>query len=169
MRLDLYFESPMQSWGTTEFWYKTRRTESCPTKTAVTGMIGRCMGVNWEDVDKLEEISHSFSIVNSENTVIPAPKRMQDDQVIYIGDYMDAGLRKGFKTGTNGIKNVNGPVRSQQLTKDYLEDEKIVITIEGEYESLSEIRNAFLHPVWPPYLGRACCVPAGQIIRGEVY
>lgn len=169
MRLDLHFESPMQSWGTTELWYKTRRTESCPTKTAVTGIIGRSMGIDWEDTDELEKIANSFTIVSSENTVIPMPKRMQDDQTIYIGDYMDAGIVKGFRTGANGIKNVNGAVRAQQMTKDYLEDEKITITIEGNREDLEEIRNALLHPVWPPYLGRACCIPSGQIIRGDVY
>lgn len=169
MRLDLYFEAPMQSWGVKEAWYKTRRTESSPTKTALTGMIGRCMGIDLEDTEELQKISNSFDIVESDHTVIPAPKRMQDDQTIFIGDYMDAGLVKGFKTGTNGIKNVNGPVRSQQLTKDYLEDEKIVITIEGTYETLSAIRHVLQHPIWPPYLGRACCVPAGPIIRGDVY
>lgn len=169
MKLDLYFEAPMQSWGVNEVWYKTRRTESSPTKTALTGMIGRCMGVDLEDTEMLDEISNSFRIVDSENTSIPAPKRMQDDQNIYIGNYIEAGLVKGFKTGANGIKNVNGIVPCQQLHKDYLEDTKIVITIEGTYEALTEIRCAFLHPVWPPYLGRACCVPAGQIVRGDIY
>ena len=169
MKLDLYFEAPMQSWGAKEAWYKTRRTESSPTKTALTGMIGRCMGIDLENTEELQKISSSFRIVDSEHTYIPAPKRMQDDQNIYIGDYLKAGLVKGFKTGANGIKNVNGIVPCQQFHKDYLEDTKIVITIEGTYENLTEIRHAFLHPVWPPYLGRACCVPAGQIVRGEIY
>lgn len=169
MRLDLYFEAPMQSWGTKEVWYKTRRTESSPTKTALTGMIGRCMGIDWEDTEELQKISNSFRIVDSEHTSIPAPKRMQDDQNVYIGDYIEAGLVDGFKTGANGIKNVKGIVPCQQLHKDYLEDTEIVITIEGTYEDLSEIRHAFLHPIWPPYLGRACCVPAGRIVRGDIY
>lgn len=169
MKLDLYFEAPMQSWGAKEAWYKTRRTESSPTKTALTGMIGRCMGIDLDDTEILNKISNSFNVVDSENTFIPAPKRMQDDQNIYIGDYLKAGLVKGFKTGANGIKNVNGIVPCQQFHKDYLEDTKIVITIEGTYEALTEIRRAFLHPVWPPYLGRACCVPTGQIVRGDVY
>lgn len=171
MKLDLYFEAPMQSWGVNEVWYKTRRTESSPTKTALTGMIGRCMGIDLDDTEMLNKISSGFRIVDSEHTSIPAPKRMQDDQNIYIGDYIEAGLSKGFKNGKGKIKtNSDGSLNScQQLHKDYLEDTKIVITIEGTYEALTEIRRAFLHPVWPPYLGRACCVPAGQIVRGEIY
>lgn len=171
MKLDLFFEAPMQSWGAKEAWYKTRRTESSPTKTALTGMIGRCMGVELEDTEMLDEISSSFRIVDSEHTYIPAPKRMQDDQNIYIGDYIEAGLVNGFKTGSSGVKKTSdGSLNScQQLHKDYLEDTKIVITIEGTFEDLTKIRHAFLHPVWPPYLGRACCVPAGQIVRGDVY
>lgn len=171
MKLDLYFEGPMQSWGAKEAWYKTRRTESSPTKTALTGMIGRCMGIDLDDTEMLDEVSRSFRIVDSENTSIPAPKRMQDDQNIYIGDYIEAGLVAGFKTGASGVKKTSdGSLNPcQQLHKDYLEDTKIVITIEGTYEALTEIRRAFLHPVWPPYLGRACCVPAGQIVRGDIY
>ena len=171
MKLDLYFEAPMQSWGVQEAWYKTRRTESSPTKTALTGMIGRCMGIDLEDTEELQKISNSFNIVESEHTSIPAPKRMQDDQNIYLMDYIRAGLVNGFKTGDGKIKrNSDGSLNPcQQLQKDYLEDTKIIITIEGTYDDLMKIRNAFFHPVWPPYLGRACCVPAGQIVRGDVY
>ncbi|WP_270232795.1 type I-E CRISPR-associated protein Cas5/CasD [Clostridium fessum] len=171
MKLDLYFEAPMQSWGVQEAWYKTRRTESSPTKTALTGMIGRCMGIDLEDTEELQKISNSFNIVESEHTSIPAPKRMQDDQNIYLMDYVKAGLAKGFKTGDGKIKkNSDGSLNPcQQLQKDYLEDTKIIITIEGTYDDLIKIRHAFFHPVWPPYLGRACCVPAGQIVRGDVY
>ena len=171
MKLDLYFEAPMQSWGVNEAWYKTRRTESSPTKTALTGMIWRCMGIDWEDTEELQKISNSFHIVESEHTSIPAPKRMQDDQNVYIGDYIDAGLVQGFKTGNGKLKKDKDSnlIVCQQLYKDYLEDTKIVITIEGTYDDLMKIRYAFLHPVWPPYLGRACCVPAGQIVRGDVY
>lgn len=171
MKLDLYLEGPMQSWGVSEHWYKTRRTEARPTKTAIAGLIGRCMGVDWEETEKLQEISKSFEIIDSENTIIPMPKRMQDDQTIFLGDYIEAGLADGFVTGGGKLKlnAQNEIIRSQQFTKDYLEDEKIVITLEGSMENLSKIRNTLLHPVWPPYLGRACCIPSGQIVRGDIY
>lgn len=171
MKLDLYFEGPMQSWGVKEVWYKTRRTESSPTKTALTGMIGRCMGIDCDNTEALQNISNSFEIVESEHTSIPESKRMQDDQNIYIGDYVAAGLVRGFKNGqgkekTNSDHSLN---LCQQFHKDYLEDTDIVITIEGTYDDLTKIRNAFRHPVWPPYLGRSCCVPTGPIVRGDVY
>lgn len=170
MKLDLYFESPMQSWGSEEYWYKTRRTEASPTKTAIVGMIGRCMGIDWENKDKLDEIAKSFEIVDSDATNIPIPTRMTDDQTINIGDYVEAGIASGFKTGSNKPKRTNsGLTVSQQLTKDYLENEKIIITIEGSREDLENIRQAICHPFWPPYLGRACCIPSGPIIRGDVY
>lgn len=161
----------MQSWGTTEYWYKTRRTEAYPTKTAITGLIGRCMGIDWDEPNELQKLADSFNIIGARSNYDDSgPRRMSDDQTIFIGDYIDAGLVEGFRTGSGGIKKTNsGITRSQQFTKDYLEDTEFVITIEGLQDSLAKIRSALLHPVWPPYLGRACCVPSGQLIRGDVY
>lgn len=170
-RLDLYLDGPMQSWGTAESWYKIRRTEGSPTKTAIAGLIGCCMGIDWEETEELKTLSDSFEIIDSEHTRIPPrPKRMSDHQTIYIGDYIDAGIVDGFKRGNGGIKSTNsGITRSQQFIKDYLEDTKFVITIEGQEEVLNKVRHALLHPMWQPYLGRACCVPSGPFIRGDVY
>ncbi len=185
MRLDLYFSSPMQSWGMKEFWYDLRRTEAAPTKSAVTGMIGRCMGILFDDEEALAKISDSFEIATTfmfeeesrpigsykivEKKPITFANRMTDDQNVYIKDYIEKGIAKGFRAGKGGIKMVNGAVATQMLTKDYLMDEKLGVTIEGSEEFLKEVRNAFLRPHWQPYLGRKCCVPAGPIIRGEIY
>ena len=141
------------------------------------------MGIDWENTEEIIEVEKSFKInkifgyeIEREGSVeriiekpTPFPHRMTDDQTIYIKDYIDVDIAKGFKTGNNREKYVNGIVASQLFTKDYLEDEKIGVVIEGTYKALSKIRQAVLHPFWPPYLGRACCVPSGPIIRGYVY
>lgn len=171
-KLDLYLEGPMQSWGTTEHWYKTRRTESYPTKTALTGLIGRCMGVDWDESDELQMIADGFTITCvKSNHDGSGPMRMSDDQIIFIGDYIDAGLVAGFVSGTGKPKSDgnNGVVRAQIFTKDYLEDTKFSITIEGAEDMLQRIRHALLHPAWPPYLGRACCIPSAPLVQGDIY
>ena len=58
--LRLQFKAPLQSWGIKEDWYKTRRTASMSTKTALTGLIGRAMGVWSEETERLEGISDSI-------------------------------------------------------------------------------------------------------------
>lgn len=150
MKLDLYFEGLMQSWRGAE----RGITGDAPGKSALVGMIGRCMGVLREDVEALKKIDDSFTITDTfafettdtheivKKESITGIKRLVDDQVDYHG---------------------------RMVQKEYLEDAKIGVTIEGEKEALMEIREAFLHPVWPPYLGSSCCPPSGPIIRGDVY
>lgn len=184
MKLDLYFEAPMQSWGLPEAWYKTRRTASTPTKSAVAGLISRCMGIYYKDKEDIKKVYDSFEIVDSfmydnedddsykviNKRPVTTAHRMTDDEVVYIKDYIEAGLTDGFLMGDGGVKSVNGViVGSQMMQKDYLEDERLGITIEGTYEALSAIRNAILRPHWGPYLGRSCCIQSGPIIRGEIY
>lgn len=151
MKLDLYFEGLMMSWRGAEI----GKTGNVPPKSAIVGMIGRAMGIDYEDTAELKEVADSFEIddiFTFENyDFYKAPQklpiitfeRMVDDQI----------------NSRTGVKK----------QKEYLVDAKIGVTIKGTEEALTEIRKAFLHPIWPVYLGSSCCVPAGPIIRGNVY
>lgn len=141
MKLDLYFEGLMQSWRGAE----RGVTGDAPGKSALVGMIGRCMGVLRDDSFTITDIfafktTDIYKIVKKES--ITGMKRLVDDQI---------------------------DCRGKMVQKEYLEDAKVGVTIEGEKEALMAIREAFLHSVWPLYLGSSCCPPSGPIIRGDVY
>jgi len=141
MKLDLYFEGLMQSWRGAE----RGVTGDAPGKSALVGMIGRCMGVLRDDSFTITDTfafktTDIYKIVKKES--ITGMKRLVDDQI---------------------------DCRGKMVQKEYLEDAKVGVTIEGEKEALMAIREAFLHSVWPLYLGSSCCPPSGPIIRGDVY
>ena len=150
MKLDLYFEGLMQSWRGA----KRGITGDAPGKSALVGMIGCCMGVLREDVEALKKIDDSFTIT---------------DTFAFKTTDTYKSVKKESITGIKRLVDDQMDCRGRLVQKEYLEDAKIGVTIEGEKEALREIREAFLHPVWPPYLGSSCCPPSGPIIRGDVY
>lgn len=166
--LTLRFKAPLQSWGVREDWYKTRRTASMPTKTALAGLIGRAMGVWSEEAERLEYISESIQDIRPVSDA-GSVRRLTDDQTLYVGDYVDLGLAAGLPAAGGGIKRTNsGPTLSQQYTKDYLEDTAIEIDLGGSKDFLEKVKDALIHPVYPPYIGRYCCVPAECIVKDGI-
>ena len=113
------------------------------------------MGIDHEDTAELNEVADSFEIDDTftfkNNDFFKEPqklpiitfKRMVEDQI----------------NSRTGVK----------IQKEYLEDAKIGVTIKGTKEALTKIREAFLHPFFPVYLGSPCCIPSGRIIRGNIY
>lgn len=167
--LTLRFKAPLQSWGVREDWYKTRRTASMPTKTALAGLIGRAMGVWSEETEQLEDISQSIQDIRPVSDA-GSVRRLTDDQVLYVKDYMDLGIARGFSSAKGKIrKNPDGsPTLSLQCTKDYLEDTAIEIDLGGSKDFLEKVKDALIHPVYPPYIGRYCCVPAECIVKDGI-
>lgn len=166
--LRLQFKAPLQSWGIKEDWYKTRRTASMSTKTALTGLIGRAMGVWSEETERLEGISDSIQDIRPVSDTSDV-RRLTDDQTLYVGDYVDLGLASGLPAAGGGIKRTNaGATLSQQYTKDYLEDTVIEIDLGGSKDFLERVKDALIHPVYPPYIGRYCCAPAECIIKDGI-
>lgn len=150
MKLDLYFEGLMQSWRGAE----RGVTGDAPGKSALVGMIGRCMGVLRDDVEALKKIDDSFTITDT--------FAFKTTDIYKI-------VKKESITGMKRLVDDQIDCRGKMVQKEYLEDAKVGVTIEGEKEALMAIREACLHSVWPLYLGSSCCPPSGPIIRGDVY
>lgn len=173
MYLDLQFSAVMQSWGIKEEWYHSRRTDITPGLQAIAGLIGRSMGVMLEDEEGQRYIADNLKSVTPLSVNIP--DRMTDDQVTYIKDYYDwkiAGV-DGFPSAAGGRRISKDVILSQVFTKDYVVDtvsSPVVVAIEGSREFLERVKDALTHPVYPPYLGRYCCIPAKPIVvNGEIY
>lgn len=171
MYLDLQFCSVMQSWGIKEEWINRRRTAACPGKTAVAGIIGRAMGIDRDDEEGQEMLRRGIKDIIVKKC--PVHERMSDDETIYIGDYVSMEIARGFPAAKGGVRNVGGIVLSQTFNKDYLIDslsDPVVVAISGSQEFLEKVRHALLHPVYPVYFGRYCCIPARTVlVNGEIY
>ena len=154
MLLKLVLKGPVQSWGIQKIRGDYFPTDTKPTKSGITGLIGAVMGIERNDpkLDMLAE-SLSMSVIAHDNDGI-----MTDYHAINITKDRPQYLASGSRaTGKDQLQSI--------ITKrSYIQSGCFEVFIEGERPLLEEIRNAFLHPYWTPYLGRKCCTPSAPII-----
>lgn len=147
--LKLVLAGPMQSWGDHSRW-DSRDTAAAPTKSAVIGLLGCCLGYKRGD-DRLRALSEDIRMAvrtDSPGTV------MTDFHTVQ---------------GTDGvILNAKGKKRSVGSTiitpRHYLQDARFTVFLWGEEERLSECAESLLHPHWPPFLGRKSCTPSVPLV-----
>lgn len=141
------FSAPLQSWGENARW-DTRTTTGIPTKSGVIGFLGCCLGYPRGD-KRLNELEENIRI---------AVRVDKSGQVL-----------TDFQTvqGTDGVLlNAAGKPRGGDTIitpKQYLQDARFTIFLEGDDQILTECFDALLHPYWTPYLGRKNCAPAVPI------
>ena len=161
--LDLVCSSTMQGWGRHEDLEWSRKSGTTPEKSSVIGLIGRTMGIDRDDTEGqawLCEQLQDVSVVQNSRSV-----PMTDDTVVYIGDYMDQGWTSGFPAADGGTRGHD--TRGIRLWKDFVTDRissPLILRISGTHEFLERVYDALLHPVYPPYLGRYCCIPAKCLV-----
>ncbi len=126
------------------------KTEKCPTKKAVTGMIGAAMGIERGSVE-LDKLRDSVDI----------KYRLLHKGSVFIDYQTVRPLHKGDK-----FVKVGGGTTVNALIKEieYLQDYTFEVYVGGEEELLRYIYEAFLNPVYMPYLGKRSCVPVGTMI-----
>lgn len=128
-------KAPIQSWATMEG-YGYRATDDHPSKSAVIGLIASAMGRSRTD-DLSDLVELRFAV----QTVQPG-KQLRDFQTM----------------GKKNPKTAN-PIQ----VKTYLTDAKFIAGLEGSPDMIRNIQWALSHPVYPPFLGRRGCPPAGPI------
>lgn len=128
-------KAPIQSWATMEG-YGYRATDDHPSKSAVIGLIASAMGRS-----RTDDLSDLADLRFAVQTVQPG-KTLRDFQTM----------------GKKNPKTAN-PIQ----IKTYLMDAVFVAGFEGSENMIRTIRQALSHPVYPPFLGRRGCPPAGPI------
>jgi len=140
---------PMQSWGTISR-FDQRDTGKEPSKSGVIGLLAAAMGIDRENWEDLEPLTHLRMGVRHDRPGIP--KR----------DYQTAGCASTdtiIKADRSQAKD--GGVVSQ---RDYLADAAFLVGLEGEDLALLEKADAALRdPVWPLALGRKSYVATEPI------
>lgn len=132
----LKLAGPMQSWGGNSK-YETRRTESMPTKSGVTGLLAAALG---------RERGADISDLSSLRYGVRADK--------------EGIIRRDFHTvDKQGTKYVT--------YRYYIEDGVFLAGFESaDTAFLESIEYALKHPVYPPFLGRKSCPPAQPLVVG---
>jgi CRISPR system Cascade subunit CasD len=140
--LVLQLRGVMQSWGTHT--YEDFRPSSIfPTRSALIGLLGACMGIERDDIESRERLHQTLSI--SIVSVNPQKIRKVED----------------FHT-VRDARKVDGKPRKDAIIskREYLCDANFLLFVSvknGIEFSLAEIENAVKKPVFTPFLGRKSC------------
>ena len=145
--LTFLLSGPMQSWGDSARW-DHRSTSAMPTKSAIVGMLGCCLGYHRGDA-RLQTLSERIHIA------VRADRRGRP--------FWD------FQTVQNPggkILNAMGKPRGETIItpKQYLQDAAFQVFISADGDLLEACRQAMLHPRWAICLGRRSCPPAIPVI-----
>ena len=139
--------APLQSWGDGSRW-DHRATASMPSKSAIIGMLGCCLGYGRGD-PRLQELSEKVRIaVRADRPGRP----MWDFQTVQ---------NPGGK-----ILNAMGKPRGETIItpKQYLQDAAFQVFICGDEAVLDSCGKAMRHPKWAICLGRRSCPPAMPVV-----
>jgi CRISPR system Cascade subunit CasD len=144
----LRFAAPLQSWGV-ESKFSRRSTEREPTKSGVVGFLAAALGRRrTENVDDLAALKFGVRI---------------DQPGQLLVDYHLAITEAARAPGAGSTKKNAGTF---QTWRYYLADAVFLVGLEGDDAFLRRLDEAVRSPVFPLYLGRRSCPPAGEVALG---
>jgi CRISPR system Cascade subunit CasD len=134
----LRLAAPLQSWGTSSKFVR-RNTDRAPSKSGIIGLLAAAQGRRRTDT-------------------------IEDLLELRIGVRVEqAGqLERDFHTAHTR----DGATSMPLSYRFYLADAAFVAAIEGPQAVLDGLREALLRPVFPLFLGRRSCPPAGPLVLG---
>ncbi len=153
--LIIKLQGAMQAWGGHTY-EDYRPSLIFPTRSAIIGLLGACLGLEREDLAELKALDNSFKltvranrreIAQRENSLPKLPVSMQK-----ITD---------FHTVQHARK-VDGKPRPEAIVsrREYLCDAEFTLALEfteKAYYGLERIKQAIQKPVYTPFLGRRSC------------
>jgi CRISPR system Cascade subunit CasD len=134
----LRLAGPLQSWGV-QSRFTRRTTERAPSKSGVLGIIAAAQGRR--RTDSLTDLLGLRFAVRADQ-----PGRLERD----------------FQTA----RTLDGAKSMPLSERFYLSDAVFVAGIQGDPELVGGIEEALRRPVFPLYLGRRSCPPAGPVVVG---
>ena len=134
----LRLAGPLQSWGV-QSRFARRTTERTPSKSGVLGIIADAQGRR--RTDALTDLLELRFAVRADQ-----PGRLERD----------------FQTA----RTLDGARTMPLSERFYLADAVFLAGIQGDAELISGIEEALRKPVFPLYLGRRSCPPAGPMVVG---
>jgi CRISPR system Cascade subunit CasD len=149
----LHLTGPLQSWGERSR-FNQRDTALFPTRSALIGVIAAACGYHrdWspEDLRRLR-----FAVRTDRPGTL-----LRDFHTV------GGGLPNRLTVPTAEGKPRPGDTATLVSTRYYIQDAAftVAITAPGDPQLLERCHRALLDPIWPPYLGRRSCPPAGPLL-----
>lgn len=141
--LIIRLQGVMQSWGKHSY-EDYRPSELFPTRSALTGLLAACLGIERGNIQELSKLDASYRYT------VRQDKRLFPIQRIF--DYHTVG--ESIKA-TGAIRTT--PIQSY---REYLYDAHFTVALSVKasgHWTLNELQAALQKPVFTPYLGRRSC------------
>jgi CRISPR system Cascade subunit CasD len=160
--LILKLQGPMQAWGEHSF-EGTRPTGHFPTRSALLGLLGACLGYHRNEYARLQQLANSvlFAVRKDVRQVKTLWGQVRSLPVVKMTDYHTV---KDARENYVGLKSHE----TIQTWREYLLDAEYTVAVWTNEEaaiSLDELETAVRHPVFTPYLGRRSCPLAQPLFQ----
>lgn len=134
----LRLAAPLQSWGTGSRFVR-RNTDRMPSRSGIIGLLAAAKGRR--RTDPLEDLL---------------------DLRIGVRVEQPGHLERDFQTA----RSRDGATSMPLSYRFYLADAVFAVAVEGDAALLEGLREALRRPVFPLFLGRRSCPPAGKLDQG---
>ncbi|MEN8205528.1 MAG: type I-E CRISPR-associated protein Cas5/CasD [Pseudomonadota bacterium] len=154
--LILKLQGVMQAWGEHTF-EGLRPSTNFPTRSALIGLLGACLGIDRKDQARQQELADSFQYAVRQDGMKPVWKKgdfeWQLCNVIKMTDYHTV---KDARADYVGLKSLD----TIQTWREYLFDATFTVAIwntENAPFSLDALQATINKPHYTPFLGRRSC------------
>lgn len=153
--LILKLHGPMQAWGEHTF-EGLRPSANFPTRSALLGLLGACLGIARNERDRLQALADSVGMaVRVDERRVPRKNgSVQPVRMVKMIDFHTVKDAREDYTGLNSHKNT---IITQ---REYLFDAEFTVVLWRRSDaeiSLAELEKAVRLPLFTPYLGRRSC------------
>lgn len=163
--LFLWLEAPLQSWGA-DSKFSRRDTLEFPTKSGVLGLVLCALGASGEQKELLARFADLKQTVLSFNDQKNDASLLHDFQMIGSGYNSDNPWEDLLIPKKNdGKAPVGGGTKLTH--RYYLQNATFAVLLEVPADLAGSISDSLLHPKYPIYLGRRCCVPTDFVYHGN--
>ncbi len=155
--LILKCQGAMQAWGSHTY-EDYRPSLIFPTRSAVVGLLGACLGIAREKPEQLKTLSDSFIL-----TVLAHPRTVEQRHFKDECKSKTVSLHKmtDYHTVLNA-RRADGGMRDDAIVsrREYLCDAEFTLALtfkEDAAYDLEQVVRAVKKPIYTPYLGRRSC------------
>ncbi|GAB7026584.1 type I-E CRISPR-associated protein Cas5/CasD [Geotalea toluenoxydans] len=163
--LILKLHGPMQAWGEHSF-EGLRPSANFPTRSALLGLLGACLGISRIERDRLQALADSVGMaVRVDERRVPRKNgSVQTVRMVKMTDYHTVKDAREDYTGLKSHETI-------QTWREYLYDAEFTVTLwcRSDAEvSIAELEKAVQQPLFTPYLGRRSCPLARPLFHARI-
>ena len=153
--LIIKLQGAMQAWGGHTY-EDYRPSLIFPTRSAIVGLLGACLGIEREDIQSLKALNESFQLtVRANKRKIVQRESSEDKPPVSMQKITD------FHTVQQARKS-DGKPRPEAIVsrREYLCDAEFTLAlvfVKNAVFSLEQVKQSIQKPVYTPFLGRRSC------------